>query len=521
MWRYAGSGNLFRIALAPPPKHSQEIGKNWELDVPAVACMDLKKLQALGGESRHKAALKYIMTERAFDALWNGNGQPEYKNSNGMQRYVDVVTEVGIWKPLPHRQVKTLITAFTVPKPKKRRRRLIANAVPLNKKQHRLPDYELRLPDLDELESLVLQHSHYGELDGVSWFNQFGIPEWFQRHVAVRIGGKCYAWTRLPMGWLNSVDVAQAASCILQEAVPGAHLTYVDNMCRFGKKAEVQEAMTELLRVAKGVGASLEVTAEPSTRGTILGVEVNLAEKTTDIPPKFLERVLAAGRGLYEEKETTFRSLWEFFGCLFWCARIRHLPLVFFPRILGYMRSRTGWVLNNNAWDNVTGTPADLRNEIAGACERLRTGGPHRLCRHEAPTSWVYTDASNERWGVVWQDSGLRVRSGFFPKGIADCHIAIKELWAVLRAARLRRGKRFLFFCDNQNVVSWVRSMNAKPPLAMELLRQLHEAHQNPEIFWVPTELNPADDPSRDRRVRMTELEISELSLHLAEKALT
>lgn len=530
LWFYSGSGILCRNSVQPRHKPAWwKVAENeWDLDIPCIPSIDVVKLQRLAFDvcPRSAPVFSYLLEKSAFHSLWNANKHStEFKKTIGMERHVEKIVEAGIWKPIPRANARTYISAFTVPKPKKEMLRLIANAIPLNDQQIRLPDYELRLPDLPQLEHMVLRHSFFAELDGVSFFNQFQIPDWFSRHLAVHISGATYAWTTLPMGWKNSVDVAQAASETLQAQVGGSWLAFVDNLVRFGDTVEQVERDTEsLLRVAQTVRASLEVTAPARQHGTLLGIKVNLGDKTTDITDDFKTKLQLLSNRLNDAIHT-FREYWEVIGSVIWGLRVRHVPLILAPHTLRWLRAHTGHLIANNEWDHSTSLPTRARSELTRLISLLVEGAPYRIqenCDDVSP--WVFSDASNTKWGLVWFEDQIRYASGEFPTGIQEQHIAIKELWAALQAVQKmshRRIEKYTLFCDNQNVVSWLQKWHARPPLASEILRRIYDINHSFSTLWVPTDDNPADGPSRGRPVMTNSTDIFDIASKLRQAKAT
>lgn len=196
------------------------------------------------------------------------------------------------------------------------------------------------------------------------------------------------------------------------------------------------------------------------------------------------------------------------------------------PRILGWMRCKTGKILSDNAWDSPCCPSKEVYIEAMKVLDRLIANDPVRL-RNGRPSeyeqSWAYSDASESGWGVVFLDKGIRVWSGRFPAGISGAHISIKELWAARMAlVAMKNVSSFTLFSDNTNTVSWLTKWNAKSPTAMSLLAGIHRdyGHLNFRVQWIPTSVNPADYPSRNKALPFSDTHVSALSRELVSQGM-
>ena len=126
-----------------------------------------------------------------------------------------------------------------------------------------------------------------------------------------------------------------------------------------------------------------------------------------------------------------------------------------------------------------------------------------RAIYREATTATLFIDASKSGWGGI-----LNRRAcvhGIWTKAQSAQHITYLELLGVFRSVaallpRLKR-RRCLLFVDNMAVVYIIRNFSSRAPLLMALLRDLCGMCENAntilECHWVPTDRNPADEPSR------------------------
>ena len=206
---YARSGKLFseRNSKKPP---------QWPLDPMPATRLDVKLLKNIAREEHLEAQaeiLKYLESEH-FNSLDCAKATPVYRGeSKYLSPFLDDLVESGILKPLPRRKAKIWISAFLVPKQRKRTLRAILNAIPLNDLQEMVPG-PLDLPGLSNIEDMIRTHAFFCETDGKSWYNQFALPQLALPFFAIRISGKTLAWATLPMGWKSSAKIAHAATSI-------------------------------------------------------------------------------------------------------------------------------------------------------------------------------------------------------------------------------------------------------------------------------------------------------------------
>ena len=485
--------------------------KSWPLDPAPPSRINLQTLleMALKDCPEEATPIQYLLDQSKFVSLFKADSKLVYPGRTTLnQKDVQQLLDEGTWEPISRRAVRGFVTAFTVPKIKKQTRRFICNAIPLNDRMQRLPDYELRLPGLDDLRRCVLANNWFSELDGKSWFNQFEIQPWMRQYLAVRVHNKTYNWTTLPMGWLNSVDVGHSASNILQ-AIPKPEtdpLTCVDNLARFGKTREQVVRDTEkVLKRASMANAIVVSTTPPTTLGTLLGVNIDLTEKTMSLPDTFIHKITEVLQVLVEVWKRgapiTYKHAWALMGNLIWGLRVLHLPLFLLRQTLWWVRKAARLLtLQQVSWNDLVHLPAKVKNEILNVMELVRKNCPYKVLPEQVQEIPLFTDASQTGWGAVIDEQSIKVYKGKFPPFLSDQPIAIKELWAVIEGVkRAKDAGTVHIFCDNTNVVSWISKWHSNSGMGTRLLRKLYQEldGRDPRVTWIRSEENPADAPSR------------------------
>ena len=125
----------------------------------------------------------------------------------------------------------------------------------------------------------------------------------------------------------------------------------------------------------------------------------------------------------------------------------------------------------------------------------------------------IATDASNYAAGIVID--GFEIPTKFYWKGDqAKLPIHVKEGLAILEALKQSggkfAGKTILLECDNIAVVTTFK-FGAKDPKLCRVIKEIHmlalKFNYNLVIEWVPTDLQRADEPSRELCIKENELD--------------
>jgi hypothetical protein len=328
------------------------------LDVPDVGTIELSKLAALSIHDeevrrRMEEALAFL-TPKRFEQLFVGR-MPTGKSqeSRALVGHEEELVKKGYMTP---QKTKVDIVAFTVPKIKKHTQRVILDGRKINHAQEAPP--KVRLSSMADVEEAVRQHSVYTELDGKGWFHQFGLHPDIAVYWGLVVGGETYSWDRLPMGWSHSVFIAHTVTETLTSfKAQGVHiLVYIDNVYIFGNHVQEVERATDIfLSRCKEVEAVFEVTTKTTQRGKILGMHVDLEEKTIRMPDDFIEKLRAIRKdltGAFQNERVPTRAIWVLFGNLMWATRVLGEPLYKYARWMAWLSARARLLHSNqNLWD--------------------------------------------------------------------------------------------------------------------------------------------------------------------------
>lgn len=359
----------------------------------------------------------------------------------------------------------------------------------------------------------------------------------------------------LPMGWSHSVLLAQRAHEHLLSTQVGLsptdrisrstdlrvdrtrHQVYVDDLALLGYDPSALRATQDrYIDVAErnGFVVKRSKVVRPSCVGVdVVGLEVDGREHTIGLSAEKLERLCQYTRGLLAAGECTGLDLAHIVGRWTWASLARRPALSAFSAVYRFIQCAGTRVFT--LWPTV-------RREL----EMVMGLAP--LLYASTSAAWVdrvvATDASETGMGVVAAAapralvSAAEVQGSAFggPSGVAalaagsaddlrrftseaswrtivssqwrhEEHINVLELRAVLTAVRWTLSlpqsvnKRLLVLCDSQVALGAVSKGRSSSQPLLRRLRALAALVMASglcvTVRWIPTDLNPADEPSR------------------------
>lgn len=179
---------------------------------------------------------------------------PTKRLSKHVSAELPALEQAGLVQAASRREIKMYIDMFKVMK-SETSSRLIINSVPVNELQCRPP--RLELPTAPQLIHSGARWRLHNVIDLRHWFYQIPIAPEIRAYFGFRAhDGSTKVFSRLPMGWQRSMDVAQRIACRVADAavtavckVRGAgccaQQTYVD-----GVRLVSNDASTQRLLVA-------------------------------------------------------------------------------------------------------------------------------------------------------------------------------------------------------------------------------------------------------------------------------
>jgi len=514
----------------------QSHDSSWPLDIPDdLECLNYTAMKELAkgspNEDAVKRAISLVDDYSAYCSLYkDGYKTTCCQPSRDFEHDVPHLSTQKFVEKVKRNEVKNFVHGFTVPKPKKKKQRTVLDGRNENALQRPPPEMTgpHKLPGLQEIEDATRRYSYCCEYDGRGWFHQFRLHPKISRHWVLRMGGERYAWMRMPMGWSHSVWIAHVCATELARVeVEGVHvLVYIDNVYFFSNDvSKINEARAVFEERCQRVSACFEVTTPTGQEMTVLGVQIDLKNKTVALTSAFIDKLdvlVAMFDHLWYNKNNdgnTYRpssfAIWKVFGAITWATRILGIKLCRFPRWTAWLCRRAGQLAKDpSLWEKPCAIWDSAREELRSLIAQLRPdeeGVPRTRNVAQVPgpqTQVVWADASNTGFGIVLDGLGIDdvIARRWSPIMLRKT-IAERELYALLQGVRaalkLGTSQHIHVMCDNSNVVCWVNRGRGKSFFSNSLLAELDSLLEQHGAFvtveWIPSEKNLADEPSRRR----------------------
>lgn len=355
--------------------------------------------------------------------------------------------------------------------------------------------------------------------------------------------------TTVPMGWSHACAVTQEAHINVAHRSPllkrenlltktsdrkldrPRHWIYIDDFggIHFDKRllAAIKKSYRYTMEAA-GHTVKMSKSVEPTCNGMVsIGVFIHGIKHTVGVHPLQLHQLVEKTRSLLAQQKSTGKQISKVMGKWSWACLVRRAVFSVFNAVYRFIE--TAGPRTFNLWDSMVSE----FSVVIGLAPLLVAS----LDDNWFPKA-LATDASRSGQGVTAAPMDRRTCAWFAKKqpptlvsevlrhpseypGLSDMHwevwlaspfvfeehINTLEVRALLNGVKAvctypeAKGCRLLVFCDSLVVTFAVRKgRSSKHPL-LKLLRKV-AAHQlalgiKIAIVWVPSELNPADEPSR------------------------
>ena len=364
--------------------------------------------------------------------------------------------------------------------------------------------------------------------------------------------------TTLPMGWSHSVYLAQKLHEHLLFSNPELHLrasdainaagpgtvdrlrfgAYIDDLMLFDtdphRLRAVQEAYCSMME-GRGLSPKRDKTVYPDPGGPpqrteCLGTLVDAADLVVGVAPAKLASLVAHTQAFIGRKQATGKELSELVGRWTWAMLAARPSLSIFSNVYRFIlitreRRFDLWpsvvrelklvsqlapllsvsIRGGQWWPRAIATDAsalgqgvvmraigeaDLTPFLSEAFPNGPNGGPAEQCR-----AWV----TRSKWGTIVSKRWARPE-----------HINCLEARAVLTAFRWAlsypkaRGRRLCILSDSRVAIGAIRKGRSSSFGLLVVLRAVAALSLASgcqlRLYWLPTDINPADGPSRSPR---------------------
>ena len=292
--------------------------------------------------------------------------------------------------------------------------------------------------------------------------------------LAIQWESHTYLDTALPFGLRSAPKLFSAVAdalawCMWKQGVRH-QLHYLDDYLLLGPpmSSTCAEYLSVTLQLcsALGVPAATEKVEGPTTCLTFLGIEVDTVSQQLRLPQAKLLRLKANIKGWLGRKSCKKRQLQSLLGHLNHAAMVVRSGRSFLRRMIDCLSlaSRPDHFIRLNR---------EFQSDLRWWHIFVSRWNGISFIASVAPSITVTSDASGT-WGC-----GAFVGNQWFqlawPPSWSDIHITAKELVPIVLAAMIWGStwskKVVQFICDNQAVVSCLKSGSSRNPLVMQLLR--------------------------------------------------
>jgi hypothetical protein len=441
---------------------------------------------------------------------------------------------------------KVVNGVFGVPKGENQIR-LIIDARPANSVFMDSPKVELPTPDiLSDLQIDRDQPLFIAKIDLDNFYHRLRLPNWLRPYFALPPVHKCDVGlsdsteliypccTTLPMGWSHSVFIAQAIHENILNQSPHfplcdrlnrqndlllnrvRHQVYIDDLNIFGSNGaelcKIQQDYTTQVTQLGFVVKESKVVLPSATGVECVGIEINGNTKECGVSVNKLWNLCQETLRFLSRETATGLQLSRLVGKWSWAILVNRPAFSVFSAVYRFIEC--AGPKNFAIW---SGVRREL-NCIIGLAPLLFTNISKVFF-----SKTIATDASSEGQGVVATSSSMAefcdsdlstfVKNSKWSTIISSKwrsaeHINVLELRAVISSIRWALsypssiGCRVLVFSDSAVAVGAISKGRSSSPQLLSRLRLLASLLLSSglrlTILWIPTSINPADEPSRN-----------------------
>jgi hypothetical protein len=424
---------------------------------------------------------------------------------------------------------------------------LIIDARPANSSFIDSPKVELPTPDI--LSDLQIEHNQnlfVAKVDLDNFYHRLRLPNWIRPYFALPPIRKCDVGlgdsndfvypccTTLPMGWSHSVFIAQSIHENILNQSPHFPLTdrlnrqndlllnrvrhqvYIDDLNIFGSnELELTQIQQHYIDLVSRVGLSVKQSKVvlPSANGVeCVGIELHGKSKECGVRVDKLWKLCQETVEFLSHETSTGVRLSRLVGKWNWAILVNRPALSVFSAVYRFIQC--AGARNFVLW---SGVRREL-NCVVGLAPLLFTNISKTFF-----SKVIATDASTEGQGVVSTTNSMEHSANLTTENFIKSsrwstivskpwqlveHINVLELRAVISAIRWSLsypssiGCRIMMFSDSSVAVGAISKGRSSSPQLLSRLRLLASLLLSSglrlTILWIPSHLNPADEPSRN-----------------------
>jgi hypothetical protein len=371
----------------------------------------------------------------------------------------------------------------------------------------------VNLPSLKETIKAFDGKERIVGLDFRHYFHQIPISEGLKRLFNIVFGSLTLEWQAVPMGWTWSCAVAQTLTWYLvcgeevgtwKDLPPllirdGVTISVVyDNVMLGGDPEDVERLLTKLLQRLQLHNVRIKELNDSKINGFIDNLGLRWFPSSTglnwEILEKFFDKAARLGSTISEGRTISVKTVAGLLGTVAWYrfATFQDLfDLCAHYQFLGSCVGQVGW-----------GGSVTVGPEIMDILTDLKRCAPVRCSLRKTDVfACLASDASTTGYGGVNLGTGEFVRGSWQKKFISDDIFFLEALAAQLTVRILARdAEEVLLMIDNKSLVY---AINKGSTSCMRTAQVLKTFTRNKVVsaIWIPTSMNPADEPSRGRDI--------------------
>ena len=444
-----------------------------------------------GSWNRSKHVSKLISTGFTIkvDITKRGKAPPPLRCKDAAEvAFVDQMVSDGILEEGP---VEWTVPHFFIRKPGKLR--LIFDGRRLNAAIKKPPKFNMK--SHATIQKLVSKFAYHAADDLSNMFFSNKIAEPCRKYFGIRLkDGRILRYTSMPFGFAWSPFIAHiGVDEICKRAIEAGHAVthYLDDFHYFGMTPAETILGREFVRallIQAGYVINFDKEQPVSTTCVVLGLHYDLTANTVCAKPGFLQELhrthvqRKASNALVSLKEIA-----SIVGALVFLNNA-------FPGSLSYLGSLIAWVAAANGEWRKHYKYEFLAPYVARALSLFEALPPCKIQAANTKPVMLYTDATPTQIGLVLPDRDMAV---------AISRVNVYEAEALAVAWLLEQPDLPSFACiriDNAALVYALSKGRSNTPIANYVCSQLLRHRLEGRVLtakWIPTDLNPADVPSR------------------------
>ena len=348
-------------------------------------------------------------------------------------------------------------------------------------------------------------------VDFKAWFDQLELEEPQRAAFRFKMDGELYQFVKIPMGAVQSVEIAHLVATALSEACVEdddvAVSVYIDNVRFLGQREKVIRATQRFVERCRIVKAELnedtsDITALVQDEFDFLGETFDYKRGRVRNTKKIIKKILwlqekmLAGNWTYRQMAATFSLL--FYGS----NTIGIRPAPYFNALRFYREKSHKLQMNPHLWDEECDRMApSATKELCIWLEKVIKNDWREIKPQLAPEKWIVTDASKYGWGALCYDGRTveTFNAPWSPEFVRSGESAKAEPKAILNALCrfVKPGESVKIYTDHEALKYSMKKGYSPGYVVNETLRMVQKFGPNVQLAFIRGVWNPADLPSR------------------------